>query len=38
MGLPQSPVFADIFLSYHEEKGLANCPPQFKPEFYTIRR
>ena len=33
MGILQSPVFANIFLSYHEEKWLANCPPQFKPVF-----
>ena len=34
MGLPQSPIFADIFLSFHEEIWLSNCPIEFKPIFY----
>ena len=34
MGLPQSPIFADIFLSFHEEMWLSNCPIEFKPIFY----
>ena len=34
MGLPQSPVFADIFMSHHEEQRLSNCPSNFKPVFY----
>ena len=32
MGLPQSPVFADIFMSHLEEQWVSNCPP--KPVFY----
>ena len=34
MGLPQSPIFADIFLSFHEEMLLSNSPIEFKPIFY----
>ena len=34
MGLPQSPIFADIFLSFHEEMWLSNCPIEFKPIFH----
>ena len=36
MGLPQSPVFADIFMSHHKEQinWLSNCPSNFKPVFY----
>ena len=33
-GLPQSPIFSDIFLSFHEEMWLSNCPIEFKPIFY----
>ena len=34
MGLPQSPVFANIFMSHYEEQWLSNCPSNFKPVFY----
>ena len=34
MDIPQSPIFADIFLSFHEEMWLSNCPIEFKPIFY----
>ena len=36
MGLPQSPIFTDIFISDHEERWLANCHPQFKPVFFSL--
>ena len=28
------PSFANIFLCYHENNWLENCPEQFKPKFY----
>ena len=31
MGSPLGPLFANIFLSHHEQKWLDNCPTQFKP-------
>ena len=34
MGLPQSPVFANIFMSHYEEQWLSNCPSNFKPVIY----
>ena len=34
MGSPLSPLFANIFLSYHEQNWLKNCPGQFKPIYY----
>ena len=34
MGLPLGPLFANIFLSYHEQNWLKNCPAQFKPIYY----
>ena len=34
MGLPHSPVFANIFLAFHEEQWLTNCPAHFKPMLY----
>lgn len=34
MGSPLGPVFANIFLAYHEEKWLQDCPHEFKPSFY----
>jgi len=34
MGLPQSPVFANLFLSHHENLWLEKCPADFKPVFY----
>lgn len=34
MGLPLAPTFANIFMSYHEQKWLQSCPPEFSPVFY----
>ena len=34
MGSPLGPLFANIFLSYHEQNWLKNCPAQFKPIYY----
>jgi len=34
MGLPQSPTFANVFLCFHEQRWLNNCPPEFSPVFY----
>ena len=34
MGSPLSPTFANIFLCFHEQKWLENCPPNFKPYLY----
>ena len=34
MGLPLSPTFADIFMSFHEKIWLDSCPSEFKPIFY----
>jgi len=34
MGSPLGPVFANIFLSYHESEWINNCPVEFKPAFY----
>ena len=34
MGLPHSQVFANIFLAFHEEQWLTNCPAHFKPVLY----
>jgi len=34
MGLPQSPAYANIFLSHHEIIWLQNCPAEFRPVFY----
>ena len=34
MGSPLGPVFADIFLSWHECTWLTNCPPQVKLLYY----
>ena len=34
MGLPHSASFANIFLCYHEQKWLADCPNSFAPVFY----
>ena len=34
MGLPLGPTFANIFMSYHEQKWLDDCPAEFKPIFY----
>ena len=34
MGLPHSPVFATIFLAFHEEQRFTNCPAHFKSVLY----
>ena len=34
MGSPLGPLFANIFLSYHEKLWLHNCPAAFKPLLY----
>ena len=34
MGSPLGPLFANIFLSFHEKSWLADCPSLFKPIFY----
>ena len=34
IGSPLGPTFANIFLSYHEETWLKNCPCEFKPVIY----
>ena len=34
MGSPLGPTLANLFLAYHEEKWLNDCPVQFKPLYY----
>ena len=34
MGSPASGTYANIFMCYHEQNWLTNCPPEFKPLFY----
>ena len=34
MSFPLRPLFADIFLSWHERYWLEFCPPDFKPVLY----
>ena len=34
MGSPLGPLFANIFLSFHEKSWLYNCPSSFKPLMY----
>ena len=34
MGSPLGPLFANIFLSFHEKSWLHNCPASFKPLLY----
>ena len=34
MGSPLGPTLANLFLAYHEEKWLNDCPVQFKPQYY----
>ena len=34
MGSPLGPTLANLFLTYHEEKWLSDCPVQFKPKFF----
>ena len=36
MGLPQSPVFDNIFLSHYEEQWLSKCPSNFNPVLYCL--
>ena len=35
MGLPISPVMANIFMGHHECKWLSDCPPDFAPISYS---
>ena len=34
MGLPLGPTFANIFMCYHEQIWLRDCPDSFRPVFY----
>ena len=34
MGLPLGPTFANIFLCFHEQQWLKNCPAEFRPACY----
>ena len=34
MGTPCGPTLANIFLCFHEQNWLNNCPPEFKPKVY----
>ena len=34
MGLPLSPVMANIFMDFHEQNWLADCPAEFAPLYY----
>ena len=34
MGSLLGPTLANLFLAYHEDKWLQNCPLQFRPRFY----
>lgn len=34
MGSPLGPTLANLFLAYHEEKWLNDCPVQFKPKLF----
>ena len=34
MGSPLGPTLANIFLGYHEQKWLEECPSEFKPSYY----
>ena len=36
MGSPLGTIFVNIFLSYHEQIWLKNCPCEFKPVIYQI--
>ena len=36
MGSPFGLTFANIFLSYHEQIWIKNCPCEFKPVIYKI--
>ena len=35
MGLPLGPTFVNIFMCYHEQNWLDNCPNDFKPVLYN---
>ena len=34
MGSPLGPTLANLFMSYHEQIWLDECPLDFKPKFY----
>ena len=34
MGLPLGPTFANLFLCFHENKWLEECPSEYKPKIY----
>ena len=34
MGQPLGPTFANIFMCFHEEMWLEQCPDDFRPVFY----
>ena len=34
MGSPLGPTLANLFLAYHEENWLSECPIQFRPTYY----
>ena len=34
MGLPLAPTFANIFMSFHEQRWLDSCPPEFAPLYH----
>ena len=36
MGLPLSPVMSNIFLDFHEEKWMSDCPSEFAPVFTGV--
>ena len=35
MGSPLGPTLANIFLGFHEQNWLTNCPVEFKPRYYA---
>ena len=34
MGLPLSPTLANVFLCFHEQKWLNDCPNEFRPTYF----
>ena len=34
MGSPLGPHLANIFMNFHEQKWLQDCPPDIKPKYY----
>ena len=34
MGSPLGPTLANLFMSYHEQIWLRDCPDEFKPKYY----